>query len=246
MSLASVDLISNYGLTPTHGDPNDPPLTPSNFDRPHKIVLALFGRPVPGLDHTEVALLYTGESGLPFSYVYRGDLNGDGYPALGSAFDRNNDLLFVPQEATNLPSSVGTYVRLAAALETDPCLKKFRGTFITRNGCRAPWQNRVDLRLAHTARLGGAELRIEGDIINFLNLLSSDWGLVKTIPPVSPLLKPAGRIPVVSDLLSEWTAGLLPFRDEKGRLVTPEPWSVASPQSQWQAQLGVRVSWGEG
>jgi hypothetical protein len=243
-SLTSVDLVSSYGLTPTHGDPNDPPLTPSNFDRPHKIVLSLFGAPLPGLPSTEMALLYAGESGLPFSYVYRGDLNGDGYPSLGPATDRNNDLVFVPHEATHLPSSFGTYTRMTAALETDPCLKEFRGTFVRRNGCRAPWRHRLDLRLAHTARLGRARVRLEADMINFLNLLNSDWGLVETIPPVSSLLEPLERIPPAGELLAEWAAGLLPFRDSEGNLITPEPWSVESPSSQWQAQFGIRVTLG--
>lgn len=243
MSLGSVDLIANFGLTPTHGDPNDPPLTPSNFDRPHKLVLALYGTPIPGLERTELAVLYTGESGLPFSYVYRGDLNGDGYPSLGPASDRNNDLLFVPESAIHLPSSVGTYLRLAAAMETDECLKKFRGNFVTRNGCRAPWQNRLDLRIAHTEGLGGAQVRFEGEVANFLNLLNSEWGLVKTIPPVSAVLRPEERNPTNGELLSDWAAGLLPFMDSNGEMVTPEPWSIESPQSQWQAQFGIRVSW---
>jgi hypothetical protein len=244
MSLTSVDLVSNYGSTPTHGDPNDPPLTPSNFDRPHKVMLSLFGTPIPRLARTEVALLYTGESGLPFSYVYRGDMNGDGYPFAGPAFDRNNDLFFVPLEATNVPSSIATYVRLAAALETDACLDKFRGTFVTRNGCRAPWQNRLDLRLAHTATVRGLDVRFSADVINLLNLVNTDWGLVRTIPPISSLLGPVERIPITGELLSEWVAGLLPFRDGNGKLVTPEPWSIASPQSQWQAQFGLRVTLG--
>ena len=34
---------------------------------------ALFGAPFGGLPDTEISLLYTGQSGLPFSYVYRGD-----------------------------------------------------------------------------------------------------------------------------------------------------------------------------
>lgn len=243
MSLASVDLISNFGLTPTHADPNDPPLTPSNFDRPHKLVLALFGTPIPGLDRTEIALLYTGESGLPFSYVYRGDINGDGYPAIGPATDRNNDLLYVPEDAIKLPSGIGTQIRLAAALETDACLKKYRGDFVRRNGCRAPWQNRLDLRLAHGVDLRGAQVTLEGTLINLLNLLNPEWGLVKTIPPVSTLLEPMGRVAVVGELLSTWAAGLLPFRDDQGNLVTPEPWSIRAPESQWQAQFGLRVSW---
>jgi len=244
MSLASVDLISNYGFTPTHGDPNDPPLTPSNFDRPHKVVVALMGNPIPGLEQTEVSVLYTGESGLPFSYVYGSDLNGDGYPFPGPALDRYNDLFFVPLAASDVPSSFGTYTRLAAALETDPCLKKYRGTFVTRNGCRAPWQNRLDLRVVQNLVVGRARIRLEGDLINVMNLLNSDWGLVKTIPPVSSLLAAYDRVPTTVELLTEWDAGILPFRNSKGELVTPQPWSVASPASQWQAQFGVRVAFG--
>jgi hypothetical protein len=132
---------------------------------------------------------------------------------------------------------------MAAALVTDPCLKKYRGTFAKRNGCRAPWQNRLDLRMAHTERVRGTELRLEADIINVLNLLNSDWGLIRTIPPVSSLLRPWGRLRN-GELLSEWAAGLLPFRDDEGNLQTPDPWSVASPDSQWQLQLGLRVSFG--
>ena len=39
-------------------------------------------------------------------------------------------------------------------------------------------------------------------------------------------------------------AGILPFRDAKGNLITPEPWTVVSPASQWQAQFGLRVTFG--
>ncbi len=246
MSLGSVDMVSNFGLTPTHGDPNDPPLTPSNYDRPHKVVVALYGTPVPGLENTEVSLLYTGESGLPFSYVYDGDINGDGYPFAGPATDRNNDLLWVPEDAFQVPSSFSTFTRLAAALETDPCLRQFQGRFMTRNGCRAPWQNRLDLRLAQTLSVRGTRVRLEADVLNVLNLMNPDWGLVRAIPPVSPLLHPFDRMEDPPELLVDWAAGLLPFRNEDGELTTPEPWSVVSPVSQWQAQLGIRVTFGGG
>lgn len=244
MSLAEVDLVANYGLTPTHGDPNDPPLTPSNFDRPHKVVLTLFGAPIPRLPDTEISILYTGESGLPFSYVYRGDYNGDGYPGLGAASDRNNDLVYVPRDPLEVPSGLGTSVRLYAALETDACLRKFQGFIMLRNHCRAPWQNRLDLRMAHTLRARGATVRVEGDLVNVLNLLDRQMGLIHTIRPVSPLLQPFQRSPFTGELLSEWAGGLLPLRDPAGNLVTPQPWTVSAPASQWQAQLGVRVTLG--
>jgi hypothetical protein len=91
--------------------------------------------------------------------------------------------------------------------------------------------------------MGGATLRFEGELINLLNLLNSDWGLLKTIPPVSSVLEPLERDPGTGELLADWAAGLLPFRNPNGKLVTPDPWSIASPGSQWQAQLGLRVSW---
>ncbi|MDP2955812.1 MAG: carboxypeptidase regulatory-like domain-containing protein [Longimicrobiales bacterium] len=244
MSLASVDLIADFGQTPTHGDPNDPPLTPSNFDRPHKVVLALYGAPIPGLESTEISLLYTGESGLPFSYVYRGDYNGDGYPGQGPAFDRNNDLMYVPLEPFEVPSGFGTSARLKAALETDACLREFRGAIMLRNHCRAPWQNRLDVRLAHATRIRGAAVRLEADMVNVLNLLDSDWGLVNSIGATSSLLEPFQRVPITGELLSDWAGGILPFRNQAGELVTPEPWTVSSPVSQWQAQLGVRITLG--
>jgi hypothetical protein len=46
------------------------------------------------------------------------------------------------------------------------------------------------------------------------------------------------------DLRSDEGAGIFPFRDAEGNLITPEPWSVASPASQWQAQFGVQVTFG--
>jgi len=246
MSPTSVDLIGAFGSTPTHRDPNAPPLTPSNFDRPHKVVLALYGTPIPALEDTEISLLYTGESGLPFSYVYRGDLNGDGYPSLGKASDQDNDLVYVPADPLEVPAGPGTTVRLAAALANDPCLKRFSGEMLLRNQCRAPWQNRLDLRVAQRLRVGSASVRVEADMVNVLNLLDRNWGLVRTIPATSSLLQPTERIRGNGDLLMQWIAGLLPLRDEAGAQRIPEPWSVASPASQWQAQIGVRVSFGGG
>ena len=243
-SLTSVDLMANFGDTPTGKDPNDPQLNPSNFDRPHKVVLALFGTGFPALGDTELSLLYTGESGLPFSYVYGGDLNGDGYPRLGAAFDRNNDLVYVPADPFEIPSGFGTSTRLKAALQTDRCLREFAGHVMLRNHCRAPWQNRLDLRVAHTTRIGATSVRLEGDMINVLNLMNRSWGLAESIGATATLLRPYERNPLTGELLSEWAGGILPFRDGAGQLVTPQPWSVVSPASQWQAQLGVRVTFG--
>jgi hypothetical protein len=240
MSLTYTDMVSNMGFNPTSDDPNRPALRPSNYDRPHKVVAAVYGAPFALLPNTEISVLYTGESGTNFSYVYRGDMNGDGYPGLGAAFDRTNDLLYVPNEATQLPAGLGTTQLLAYAMDHDPCLRESRGKMIKRNACRAPWQNRLDLRTSHSVTFGGADIRFEADIINVLNLVNSEWGKIETIRPVVSLIEPLNRRPTA--LISGWAGGVLPARDEEGRLVPSNPWSVATPDSQWQAQFGVRVT----
>ena len=44
-------------------------------------------------------------------------------------------------------------------------------------------------------------------------------------------------------MLTRAAGGALPNREE-GRLKAAEPYSILSPQSQWQAQFGVRVTFG--
>ena len=85
-------------------------------------------------------------------------------------------------------------------------------------------------------------------MINLLNLVNSDWGSIQSIRSNVPLLEPTERAQtfgfVPGELYSRWAGGQLPARDSDGRLVPPKPWSVLTPDSQWQAQLGVRVTLG--
>jgi hypothetical protein len=247
MSLVATDMISNFGFTPTYSDPNQARVTRSNFDRPHKFVASVYGAPIPGWPDTRVSLLYTGQSGAPFSYVYRGDYNGDGYPGTGPAFDRNNDLVYVPEEATEVPGSPGTWRLLDDALKSQDCLRENRGEMLQRNACRAPFQHRLDLRLSHDIRVGGAQVRLEGDMINILNFMNKDWGRVESVRALIPLLEPVDRAQCfgcVGALRSRWAGGALPSLDPNGQVRAAEPWSVLTPDSQWQAQFGVRVTFG--
>jgi len=69
-----------------------------------------------------VSFLYTGQSGLPFSYVYGGDVNGDGYPGLGGSFDLFNDLFHLPARVSEAPMSLVTQALLTWAMENEECL----------------------------------------------------------------------------------------------------------------------------
>ncbi len=76
-------------------DPNEPSVAYSSFDRRHTVVAAASFRWEWACGWaTTIGVVYTGMSGQPFSYVYDGDLNGD-----GEAF---NDLFYVPARRSEL------------------------------------------------------------------------------------------------------------------------------------------------
>ena len=245
MSLVYTDMMSNYGLNPIYTNPNRPLLATSNFDRPHKFVAAIYGAPFSFLEDTEISLLFTGQSGLPFSYVYQGDLNGDGFPGLGDAFDRWTDLIYVPNDATEVPAPIPTWQLLGDALKKDRCLANNKGEILKRNACRSPWQSRLDLRMSHKVRAGGAEIRFEADAIYLLNLVNGEWGNLQSVPAVVPILEPFTRVGgsrvEPGRIYSRFSGLVLPSRTEDGKLETTEPWNIISPDSQWQMQFGARV-----
>ena len=248
MSLVFNDMASNYGLNPVWQDPTIALVRASNFDRPHKLSVSIFGSPVPGLRGLDISLLYSGQSGVPFSYVYGSDLNGDGFPGPGSAFERFNDLLYVPEDVGELPTtSLGSTIAFGSAVRTQECLNRSRGDYVDRNQCRTPWQHRLDLRLSQEFTFGGTSLRLEGDIVNVLNLMNPEWGSIRTVRSQVPLLELSRgeRDPFqVYEIAATWTGGLLPGRDADGDLVPIAPWTARTPESQWQIQLGVRVGFG--
>ena len=168
---------------------SDRSLTRSKYDQPHRIV-ATGTYHFPSL--TDVSFIYSGNSGAPYDYVYgtnggtTGDMNADG--------QSQNDLVYVPTDArsaseimfvanpaTATAAQLQTAATQAQAFEnfiaSTPCLNEARGTIMTRNSCRNPWVNQVDISLAQTlspARFQNVQVRL--DVINFGNLLNRSWG----------------------------------------------------------------------
>ena len=138
---------------------------------------------------------------------------------------------------------------LESAIANDECLERQKGSTVTRNSCRAPWQNRLDLRIAQRIPVGEFDIRVEADLINVLNLLNEDWGQLRVTPSTVALLEATERREsetfggVDGDLLARWGGGVLPLRTSDGQLRAADPWVTATPDSQWQAQLGFRVQW---
>jgi len=171
-------------------------------------------------------------------------VNGDGYPGFGPAFDRNNDLLYVPELLSEVPlTGLASTALLGSAIATEPCLAAHVGTTMGRNACRAPWRNRLDVRISQTVPLGPADVRIEADLINVLNFLSSDWGLVRETRSTIPVLELHDRDPFTQVLHANWAGGITTSLTEDGEVTGLDPFVNSSPESQWQAQIGLKVTW---
>jgi len=145
-------------------------LRTSTFDRPHKITIS---GTVNTPFNSRFSLTYSGISGIPFTYTVNGDINADGFTA--------NDAVYVPRGAGDISGlTPAQFATLDTYIHNEPCLEANRGRILPRNVCRNPWQNILNARFSKVINtLGGQSLEITADILNVLNLLNSDWGLLR-------------------------------------------------------------------
>ena len=252
-SLASLDAIQNFGFTAVERDPNNPTRQASLFDRPHRIVASATAALPQALGGGRLSLLYVGQSGRPYSYVYADDINADTYPGFGRALDLANDLIFVTEGLTDFPGGrtpVSGFL-FEQLVSREPCLEESRSRIMHRNSCRTPWSNELDLRFSQPLRLGGAEVTLTLDVLNVLNLINREWGHVQTVNPVVQLLSVKDRVhdsdpsfggvlPVDPNPLRARYAGPLERGDEGG-IRAAVPYVPQIGASQWQAQFGVGI-----
>ena len=222
---------------------NQYPLTFSNYDLRHRIVgQANYNHSWSNRTASSLSLIYTGQSGSPYSYVYSGDLNNDG--------SSNNDLIYIPRSASDItlvPSARPTgqtdsrsaaeiWSQLDQFISSDSYLNSHRGQYAERNGPRTPWNHRVDLRIAQDLNIDGSTsprgVQLTFDIINLGNLLRNSWGKYYFVPNLD-------------------NQNVYPIAYRSGRAVggTPSfsfdpiatPYQTDDFQSRWQMQAGVRL-----
>lgn len=223
--------ISNWRFLETM-DPNNPPVARSDFEVRNRILGNLsydfkYGK---GLG-TTISVFYEGRSGAPFSYLFRNDINGDG--------QRGNDLVYVPQSADEL-ADPSQWDAINTFIQSDDALKDARGKIFGRNKARAPWQNRLDLRIAQripSIRHQNFEFTL--DVFNVLNLINSDWGQIEFAPfDAISLFDGSGY-----DANGKLDITLRP-RDTNGdgKVTRDDVFSLSDLPSRWQIQLGARYN----
>ncbi|HET9985060.1 MAG TPA: carboxypeptidase regulatory-like domain-containing protein [Longimicrobiales bacterium] len=190
---------------PVQGDPNNPELSFSEFGQRHRIVgsATYTANWSPRLAthfglyfETAEGNRFAGAGGNRYSFIYAGDVNGDG--------QGGNDLIFIPRDQSQIrlaPRTAGGRTISAAEqwsafdafIGQDPYLRKHRGRIAERFGGVNPWYSDIDLRVMQDVAVvtGGRRqaLQLNVDVLNVANLLNSRWGVRKVADPAatSPL-----------------------------------------------------------
>jgi hypothetical protein len=182
---------SNWSFIETVSGRNNYGLSTSDFDLGHRIFALVSKKFTYAKGHaaTTITFTYNGQSGNPFSYVYNGNMVGDGVGG--------NDLMYIPASRTEMDNMAflattgltGTAAtndiirqkdEFEAFINSDSYLRKNRGRFAQRNGARLPFTNIVDMSIAQDFMIKTGKtnhkLTIALDMFNFTNFLSKDAG----------------------------------------------------------------------
>ena len=132
-----------------------------------------------------LSFFFNAYKGDAYSYIYSGDANQDG--------TSGNELMYIPKDASEFIWSTGldaaAYFAFAAQ---DPYLSKHAGQYAYRFGAYNPWNKRLDMRFMQDFKIKAGKttntLQLSVDVINFMNLLDSSWGLNKSTVTNSPIV----------------------------------------------------------
>lgn len=225
------------------GDPNADVASYTNFRQPNRVIAAISYRK-EYINHlaTSVGLTYEAANAGSTSYVYSGDVNGDG--------QTSNDLIYIPKDASdivlvkdNATTDVRTvgqiYNQLNAYISQDPYLSKRRGKYAERNGVVLPYFHQVNFNFTQdifqTSGKVKNTLRFEFNMINLGNFLYRNWGNYKFVNRNLLLtykgIEAATGKPTYS----------FPYFDTNNQVpLTTTFGNGVSQVSRWQAQFGLR------
>lgn len=214
-------------------DPNNPATSNALYGNQHRIVGTANKTWSYGENDkwsTTVSLFYEAAKGGRFSYTYAGDANGDG--------SFLNDLIYIPTpgelETYRFTGDLAAQERQRDAFENyiaqDNYLKDRRGEYAERYAILSPWYSRLDVRVLQDLALVGAQsVQLSVDILNFGNLLNSNWGVRETpvnTQPISVSVDPNSRVPLYEFDTNQTQTFINDF----------------SLDSRWQVQFGIRYN----
>jgi hypothetical protein len=226
------------------GNPNNPAIgNAAGFQGRRAFLVSSYTRDWFGWGNTTISAFLENFTFGTSSYVFGGDLNGDG--------GTSNDLIYVPRNFSEMnfaPITGSTPFSEAqqeaawqAFIEQDPHLRNRRGQYALRGGLVLPNVTRMDLSVSQDLSAMFAKkrnsLQVRLDILNFTNMLNSDWGLSQSVVNNTPLIP-------VAPLASGPKAGHARYqmRVVNGQLLNTTFQKNASTGDVWRMQLGLRYT----
>ena len=223
------------------GNPNDPGLgNASGYQGRRSFMVASYTKDLFGWGNTSISAFLENFTLGTGSYVFGGDLNGDG--------GTSNDLIYVPRDVSEMnfaqngafsPAQQATAWN--AYIEQDPHLRNRRGQYALRGGVILPNVTRMDVSVSQDiSRLFAGQknsLQVRLDILNFTNMFNSDWGVSQRVVDNRPLI-PA------TPLTTGPTAGQARYtmRVVNGQLLSRTFQKNAGINDVWRLQLGLRYT----
>jgi len=218
-----------FAFNPSLGNVNNDVISNSKYGDNHRFIGVGSKKWKYGNDKwaTTVSTFFEYARGGRFNYTYGGDINGD-----GSAV---NDLIYVPTKAEigqMAFSGAGQAEAFDSYIDQDDYLKDRRGQYAERYGAVSPWRGRWDIKLLqdYNFKVSSASekkntIQFSIDVLNFGNLLNSNWGVVQVPTSVQPIgVTVVGNTPTYT------------FANTETRTFSYD----ASLNSRWQAQFGIR------
>lgn len=233
---------SAYGGLVSINGPHLPDLERSRYVVPHKIIAsASYSLPYAS-DHmaTSLNLFYIGEPVVgfgqyndPYSFIYANDFNGDGW---------GTDLIYIPKQKGEIEfisqADEDAFFRF---MDQDKYLKNHKGQYAGANAVSAPWLHRLDLRVAQDFKVRVGEsintLQVSLDILNFGNLLNSEWGIPKknmTVSNNGAIMRYEGNVPGTNTPTFSFA------KDSDGEFIKETFATDYNFAHTWRLQLGLR------
>jgi hypothetical protein len=218
-----------FAFNPALGDVNKDVLSNSKYGDNNRFIGVGSKKWKYGNDKwaTTVSTVFEYAQGGRYSYTYGGDINNDGSGA--------NDLIYIPTSAevqTMTFSGAGQAAAFDKFISQDDYLSEHRGQYAERYGALSPWRGKWDMKILQDYNFkvsSGSDktntIQFSIDILNFTNLLNSDWGLVQAPISVQPIgVSVVGNTPTYT------------FNGTQKETFSYD----ASLASRWQMQFGIR------
>lgn len=157
-------------------NPNSNVLATSNYNVAKALKASLtWQHAFFGNYNTQVSLFYSGHTGLPYTWVFGNDANGDSIGGWDPVYiPTAND----PKVAYAAGTSQKAIDQFQSFIASNKYLRGHGGQIANRNGDRTAWVNELDMSFSQEVPglFKGNKGVLRLDVYNVLNLLNKDWG----------------------------------------------------------------------